>query len=42
VSAKAMDPENAMITKSSRENRVNQSGSVALSAEEVRGPPQRK
>ena len=24
-----------------RENRVNQSGSVALSAEEVRGPPQR-
>jgi len=25
-----------------RENRVNQSGSVALSAEEVRGPPQRK
>ena len=27
---------------SSRENRVNQSGSVALSAEGVRGPPQRK
>jgi len=26
----------------SRENRVIQSGSVALSAEEVRGPPQRK
>ena len=26
---------------SSRENRVNQSGSVRLSAEEVRGPPQR-
>jgi len=25
--------------KSVRENRVNQSGSVALSAEEVRGPP---
>jgi len=25
-----------------REIRVNQSGSVALSAEEVRGPPQRK
>jgi hypothetical protein len=26
----------------SRENRVNQSGSVALSAEVMRGPPQRK
>ena len=29
------------LNKSARENRVNQSGSVALSAEEVRGPPQR-
>jgi hypothetical protein len=27
--------------ESPRENPVNQSGSVALSAEEVRGPPQR-
>ncbi len=28
--------------QTSRKNRVNQSGSVALSAEEVQGPPRRK